>query len=56
MIELISGDLPVANPKSDPNYSVFMIKYIFYSFTYPVRCFRVPAKMPSPGPGSRPAV
>jgi hypothetical protein len=40
---LTSGSL-VANPKSSPDYSVFIIKlyiYFFY-FTYPLRCLRVP--------------
>jgi hypothetical protein len=42
MTGLVSADLPMANPKSDPDYSVFMTKYFFSSnFTYPVRCFRV---------------
>jgi hypothetical protein len=32
---------PMANRKSGPNYSVFMTIF-FFSFTYPVRCLRVP--------------
>jgi hypothetical protein len=39
---LTSGSL-VANPKSDPDYSVFTMKYLcFFKFTYPLRCLRVP--------------
>jgi hypothetical protein len=39
---LTSGS-PVANPKSGPDYSVFIIKYYFSShFAYPVRCFHTP--------------
>jgi hypothetical protein len=44
----------VTNPKSGPDYSVFMMNNIFFSnFTYPVRCFRVSLKMSSSTPGVR---
>jgi hypothetical protein len=36
---------PVANPKSGPDYLVLIIKqyiYLFFKFTYPLRCLRVP--------------
>jgi hypothetical protein len=36
---------PVANPKSGPDYYVFITIY-FFNFIYPVRCLGVP---PSPG-------
>jgi hypothetical protein len=41
---------PVANPKSGSDYSVF-IKFFFFNFTYPVRCFHVPPKMALHTPG-----
>jgi hypothetical protein len=47
---LLSGS-PVANPKSRPDHSVFIKKYIFFNFTYPLRRFRVPPKMSSRTPG-----
>jgi hypothetical protein len=31
---------PVANPKSDPDYSVFIT--FFFNFMYPVKYFRLP--------------
>jgi hypothetical protein len=51
---------PMANPESGPDYSVFITKLFFSSFTYPVRCFRLCGpviRVPgyrSRGPGSIP--
>jgi hypothetical protein len=33
---------PVADPKSGPDYSVFITKIFYLNFTYPTRCFRLP--------------
>jgi hypothetical protein len=48
------SEFPVANPKSDPDFSVFITKlHIFFNITYPVRSFGVPTTMSSRNPEVR---
>jgi hypothetical protein len=39
---VLTSESPVANPKSGPDYSVFIKKYFLFNLTYPLRCLRVP--------------
>jgi hypothetical protein len=42
MIDVLTSESPLANTKSDPDYSVSITKYYFFIVKCPVTYFRVP--------------